>query len=522
MPDGVVGELYIAGECLARGYLNRSVLTAERFIANPFGSLGSRMYRTGDLARRSNGADIDYVGRADEQVKIRGFRIELGEVEASILSYVPGVAQVAVIARDLHGSKSLLAYVVMSDASQNISDSVTLQKLLGTYLPDYMTPSHFIEMSALPLTSNGKLDRRALPEPTLTSSSHHYVAPRSAREAYLCRLFSTLTNVDSVGIDDSFFSIGGDSLVAMRLVSRLRLDLAIKLSLRVLFDNPTARQLAAKLDTSANWIYDPLLPLRKTGSLNPIFCIHPGGGSGTVYQNLTEALPSAYPVWALQARGLEEDEDPHSSVREMATEYIQAIRTIQPEGPYQLLGWSFGGTIAQEMTVQLEAVSQQVSMLVLLDTVANPQLVQDRRDTDEAQTQQILESTAKSLGITGEVMSLDNDSFIEKLIVKMAEQRLMPESTSIEAFKRTVTQMISATKLTSHHVIERCTAPIIFVRAALEPSPEDPTMFDWSRHTTNGVNCYDVDTLHSAMWETQASRKIAEIIVNHLPLETAA
>jgi nonribosomal peptide synthetase DhbF len=324
-----------------------------------------------------------------------------------------------------------------------------------------------------------------------------------------------------VGIDDSFFNIGGHSLLAMQLVSHLKLSLGIKLNLRVLFEHPTPRQLAANLDDPSNWTYDPLLPLRKTGKHPPIFCIHPGGGTGTVYQNLKDALPEDYPVWALQARGLEDHELPHANVSEMATAYIAAIREVQAQGPYHLLGWSFGGTIAQEMTVQLEALSQQVSLLVLLDSVAQPNLIQLDASSDEEQSNKILESSAQSLGITDEVIDINHEPFIKKLIHQMSLHRLIPESTPPETFKRTITQMISATQLTASHSIKPCEAPIIFVRAGLEPLPEDPSMFDWSIHTQNGVSHVEIQSSHSAMWETQPSIAIANVIVQHLNAETS-
>jgi thioesterase domain-containing protein/acyl carrier protein len=520
VPDGVVGELYIAGISLARGYVNKAALTSERFIANPYGPPGSRMYRTGDLARRAPDGDIDYVGRVDDQVKIRGFRVELGEVEAALLKLIPQISQVAVIASVANGHQRLIAYIVMN-AGHPLPDLHVIRAWLTQALPDYMVPAHFIDLPALPLTPNGKLDRRSLPEPSASTRTDDYASPRSAREAYLCRLFAQLTGTDPVGIDDSFFNIGGHSLLAMQLVSHLKLSLGIKLNLRVLFEHPTPRQLAANLETSSNWTYEPLLPLRKTGTRHPIFCIHPGGGTGTVYQNLKDALPEEYPVWTLQARGLEEHELPHANVSEMATAYIAAIREVQTEGPYHLLGWSFGGTIAQEMTVQLEALSQQVSLLVLLDTVAQPSLIQLDASSEEEQANKILESSAQSLGITDEVIDINHEPFIKKLIHKMSLHRLIPESTPPETFKRTITQMIRATQLTASHSIKPCEAPIIFVRAGMEPIPEDPSMFDWSLHTQNGVSHVEIQSSHSAMWETQPSIAIANVIVQHLNAETS-
>ena len=222
VPDGVVGELYIAGAGLARGYLGRAGLTAERFLACPFGPRGARMYRTGDLGRRRGDGEIVFRGRADDQVKIRGFRIELGEVEAALLScFGASVAQVAVIAGLVGEDQRLVAYLV-ARAGESLPDAGRLRAGLGASLPDYMVPSAFIALEALPLTANGKLDRRALPAPGGRAGDAVYRAPRSPREALLCRLFGELTGGDVVGLDDSFFALGGDSISAMRLVSRTR------------------------------------------------------------------------------------------------------------------------------------------------------------------------------------------------------------------------------------------------------------------------------------------------------------
>ena len=215
----MVGELYIAGAGLARGYLGRPGLTAERFMACPFGT-GTRMYRTGDLARHRSDGAIEFLGRADDQVKIRGFRIELGEIEAALLQE-PALAQVAVIAKAIQGDVRLLAYLV-AHADQTPPSTAELRQHLAQSLPDYMVPSAFVVLPALPLTPNGKLDRKALPEPDALANTTTYRAPRSSHEVLLCRLFSELTATETVGLDDSFFAIGGHSLLAMRLIARLR------------------------------------------------------------------------------------------------------------------------------------------------------------------------------------------------------------------------------------------------------------------------------------------------------------
>ena len=247
VPEGVVGELYIAGEGLARGYLGRAGLTAERFIANPFGDGSGRMYRTGDVARRREDGAIEYLGRADDQVKLRGFRIELGEIESALRTQCSELSQVAVIVRKVHEEMRLVAYVVGHVGSE-IPEVSEMRQQLGRVLPEYMVPGHFVELEQLPLTANGKLDRKALPEPVGQVSETSYRAARTASERLLCEIFSELTGVSQVGIDDNFFAIGGHSLLAMRLVARVRQRSAGALALRTLFECPTPAQLAPFID----------------------------------------------------------------------------------------------------------------------------------------------------------------------------------------------------------------------------------------------------------------------------------
>ncbi|WP_413229909.1 non-ribosomal peptide synthetase [Kitasatospora purpeofusca] len=367
VPVGVAGELYLAGTGLAVGYWGRAGLTAERFVADPFGGSGERMYRTGDLVRwRADGA-LDFLGRADEQVKIRGFRIELGEVEAA-LAGLPGIAQAAVIVReDVPGDKRLVAYIVPDPDTQ--VDATQVRAAAGERLPDYMAPSAVLVLDRLPVTVNGKLDRRALPAPDYaTTATGSGRAPSTPREELLCALFAQLLGVPTVGVDDNFFDLGGHSLLATRLVSRLRSALGVELGIRAVFEAPTVAALAARIEgSSARDPLQPVLPLRDTGTGTPLFCLHPASGLSWCYAGLLGELPPGFPVYGVQARMLSEGGDAPDSIDEMARDYVDLIRSVQKTGPYRLLGWSLGGLLAHAVAAVFQEQGEEVSLLALLD-----------------------------------------------------------------------------------------------------------------------------------------------------------
>ncbi|KAF9574211.1 hypothetical protein EC968_007135 [Mortierella alpina] len=343
VPTGATGELYIGGAGLANGYLNRPDLNAERFLLDPFSKAkGARMYRTGDLVKFLPDGNLIFMGRNDEQVKIRGFRIELGEIEARLIEHEL-VREAVVLALDEGGDKRLVAYVVVDHGEELVH---TLREHLIKNMPEYMIPAAFVRLDELPVTNNGKVNRRALPEPEASAFAvRSYEAPIGEVETSLAEIWAELLSLDRVGRHDNFFMLGGHSLLAVRMTGSVRARLGFDLKLHTLFSAPTITDLAQKLlqeASSEDDEYSVLFPLKSSGTRPPLFCIH----SGIVY--------------GIQARGLDGKTKLATSVEEMTEDYIEQIRRIQPHGPYHLLGWSFGGTVAHSMATELEKQGEEI------------------------------------------------------------------------------------------------------------------------------------------------------------------
>ncbi|HEL3169898.1 TPA: enterobactin synthase subunit F [Stenotrophomonas maltophilia] len=365
LPVGVPGDLYLGGVQLARGYLGRDDLTAERFLADPF-LPGERIYRTGDVARwRSDGA-VEYLGRSDHQVKLRGLRIELGEIEAA-LRELPGMDRVEVLLRqDAPGDARLVAYVPSA-----LADAATLRSHLATRVPDYMVPSAFVGVEYWPVTANGKLDRNALPKPPQQEAGG--LLPRTPLEQELAALFAqALGRETPVAVDADFFSLGGDSLSAVHLLLAIEQRWRCDLGLGALFAQPTVAALATRIaepPALADHALGPVISLAAADAdgPTPLFVLHPAGGIAWNYRTLARALQPARPVYGLQSPALDPKQPLPSSIEAMANDYVQRVVTLQPKGPVHLLGWSVGGILAQAMAVRLHEIGREVGELVLLD-----------------------------------------------------------------------------------------------------------------------------------------------------------
>ncbi|AVH67262.1 non-ribosomal peptide synthetase [Nostoc sp. 'Peltigera membranacea cyanobiont' N6] len=378
-PVGVVGELYVGGDGLARGYLHRPELTQECFINNPF-IPESKLYKTGDLVRYLNDRNLEYLGRRDDQVKIRGFRVELGEIAAAIAQH-PDVQECVVIAHDdAQGSMRLIAYIVTP--LQEIGQQ--LLPYLQQKLPNYTIPAAFVVLDAIPLTPNGKVDKRSLPttEVIRANTILSFVAPRNFTELALMKIWENLLNNHPIGVKDNFFDIGGHSFLAVRLMAQIHDRFGHNLPLSTLFEKPTIEKLATIVsEPSREKSNSPLVAIQVSGSRTPFFCMHGAGGGIRNYFNLSRRLGEDYPFYGLEhVPGEEEPEI--LSVEETGARYLQEIRQVQPNGPYFLGGHCYGGVIAFEMAQQLQRQGQTVGLLVVIDAILPEITIKSGEDDD--------------------------------------------------------------------------------------------------------------------------------------------
>jgi amino acid adenylation domain-containing protein len=367
VPAGTVGELYIGGEGVARDYWNRRGLTAGRFVADPFGRPGSRLFRTGDMVRWLPDGTLDFLGRSDYQVKIRGFRIEPGEIESTLIVH-ESVKHALVVSRpDPGGGRRLIAYLV--PAAPPLATSEELRTHLAAKVPDYMVPSAFVWLDAFPLTPNGKINRDALPEAGRDdTTTGELVEPATPTERLIARVWAEELGLERIGATDTFGQLGGHSVAALRVVLRIREMTGHEVPLARLLTSTTVATLGEVIDGSLREQGSILVPLReRTGT--PLFLVHPLGGTVFCYGALTDALPADQPVVGIQAFDLVGPDGPRPDrIEVIARHYLQAVRSVQAEGPYRLGGWCMGGVVSYEMARQLEQQGEQVAVLFLIDS----------------------------------------------------------------------------------------------------------------------------------------------------------
>jgi amino acid adenylation domain-containing protein len=366
VPVGTAGELYIGGLCLADGYLNRPELTAERFVPDPFRP-GERLYRTGDLARYFEDGNLEFLGRVDHQVKVRGYRVELGEIEAA-LARLPAVREAVVKPfHDEGDGISLAAYVVRRQAIE----SGAIAQHLREELPGYMVPAAFVFLDALPLTPNGKVDRASLPAPDLKAAARsNYVAPASDAEKALQELWEEVFHVSPICVTARFEDLGGHSLMAAQLASRIETQLGHKVSVESLFTAATIRDQAAVIQQRLELGGGSLVPFNEEGRHAPLFLIAGAGGHVFTFHKFSRLLGPDFPAYGLKAVGVDGSESPLDRVEEIAGRYLEEILKVRPNGPYVLSGYSVGGLMAFELALQMQKRGLEVAKVIAFDTHA--------------------------------------------------------------------------------------------------------------------------------------------------------
>ncbi|WP_323118210.1 non-ribosomal peptide synthetase [Burkholderia alba] len=504
VPLGAVGELYIAGTGVGRGYLNRPELTAERFVADPFATgRDARMYRTGDLARYLPDGTIEYLGRNDHQVKIRGFRIELGEIEARLAAC--GLKEPVVIAReDAAGDKWLVAY----HAGDEQPAAALRAQLLRT-LPDYMVPAVYVALERMPLSPNGKLDRKALPEVGAQAVSRRdHVAPVGDLESDIATLWAEMLEADRVGRTDNFFELGGHSLLAIRMLVRLQQSRGVALPISALFKAPTVAELAAALargQDAGHGSFDIVLPLRAEGDAAPLFCFPPSFGLSWCYSGLIPLVHERRPIYGLQSPAFSApDAQADYSADELVDVFLQRMLDVQPDGDYHLLGWSFGGGIAHAVATRLQRSGRTVRSLTLLDSVP-PQ----RIASDAPEDAQILAEIVEAF-VPG---SPDADA--ATLTLARAVDLVCRETGKL---REVVARMLDTTlRVTRHHAailedfrLHPFDGDIVLFAAARSDEPAAAS--DWRPLVNGSVAVHAIDAAHNAMTRPESLAVICDVL----------
>lgn len=511
VPRGVAGELYVGGAGVGRGYLNDAAQTAENFIPDPFGTAaGARLYRTGDLVRHAPDENLEFLGRLDHQVKVRGYRIELREIEVVLRKHA-SVRQSLVVARDkATGQKQLIAYVV-ADENEQVSAS-ELRAFLKQSLPEYMIPAAFVILEALPLNANGKVDLKALPEADRIDlvSEETYLAPRNVLEFQLAQIWQTILGVEKIGVRDNFFDVGGHSLLAVRLIANIRKRIGQELPLATLINAATIERLAAILSQQEmNADQSPLVPIQPKGAQTPFFCVHPGSGNVLCYLPLAQHLGTDWPFYGLQDPSTLKDQELQGTVdfelplEMMAAHYLEAVRTVQPEGPYLLGGWSFGGFVAYEMAQQLRSRGEDVALLAILDT--GP-VFDSMGDADDARLLAIL-SEESGLPIKAEdLRTLSLDEQLNYVAEQLRAAKLIPLDIPVSWISRSVNIFKARIRVAGNYELKSYDGPITLLRAteldadAVEAAADlnDPTM-GWGNFTSHAVDVHMVPGTHATM-----------------------
>ncbi|MET0897107.1 MAG: thioesterase domain-containing protein, partial [Mycobacterium sp.] len=504
-PPGAPGELYLAGVQLADGYLNRLGLTAQSFVANPFES-GTRMYRTGDVVRRRADGQLEYLGRVDDQIKLRGVRIEPGEIESALTRH-PGVASSRVV---VHGDRLVAYYLPAVHADPPTSE--TLRAHAGAALPVHMVPSVFVEVTEFPLTPSGKLDRKALPAPELVGDSGR--SPVTARQVRLCELYSEVLGSSVTSIDADFFTLGGHSLLLVRLAAALRREFDVDIPVADLMVAATVTDIDARLDRgNAGGGADslaPVLALRTGGTAAPLFCVHPASGLSWQFTGLKPHLPEQIPIYGLQSPIFTGGALP-ATIAELAADYADTVQRTAPSGPIRLLGWSFGGALAILIAQELRRRGREVTWVGMLDA---------RTDVDREHGHRAFDPAAVLAGLLREMgFSVDPGSRISvaeavSLVRDSGDAIAMLDDRQIA---HVIENYVAAERFTADADYGSYDGDVFFVDATiLEMDLEGVASQGWRDHLDGELRVLALDCRHSELMDAGTLELLGPVIADEL------
>ncbi|MBK0378790.1 non-ribosomal peptide synthetase [Mucilaginibacter segetis] len=525
LTNGEIGEIYIGGEGVGRGYLNRPELSAERFIPNIFSEIpGDTLYRTGDLGKFKEDGEIVYLGRVDHQVKVRGYRIELGEIEHNLIKQ-EGISKAVVIAReDTPGVPRLVAYLVLDTGSTGIVSKEQQDKwqtALLAVLPEYMIPDDYVLLSIIPSTPNGKIDRKALPKPDYSHiiRTDEYVAPRTSNEKLVTDIWEEIMSLDKISVYDNFFELGGRSLIAVRIMARLEEVTGKRLPLATLFEHATVEKLAARLEINAEAItWDSLVPIKPKGTKMPLYIVHGAGLNVLLFNALAMNLDEDQPVYGLQAKGLNGIDEPLDVMEDIAANYVEEIINHDPVGPYAVAGYSLGGLIAYEMAKQMLAMGKDVKMLAMFDTYADQT---KKLDSPVKKVAKSIWTLTKQIAYTPVLFVEDPKRTVEyksrelKRRVVRIFKKLFPGKVKKKQGFAAYTNEINekSDKAQKNYLLTPVDIKIELFRAKKKTFyMDDFKLLGWKPYALKGVRVHDIPGEHNTIFAPPNDKQFAEVL----------
>ncbi len=515
VPIGAAGEIHIGGIGVARGYLARPELTAERFAT----VAGKRVYRTGDLGRWRQDGGIDFLGRVDRQIKIRGHRIEPEEIEATLARH-PSVESAVVVGHDSGMGAQLAAYVVGPVGRR--PQAAHLRRYLSECLPGWMVPTHITALDAFPVSPNGKVARDRLPEPggPEREDGGPFLPPRDSLELVLAVAVQELLGTDRLGIRDDFFQLGGDSLLALRLAARIEAATGRRLPLAALANGATVERLAVALrELGGGMRWSPVVPLATGGRGPPLLCVHPAGGSVLVYADLARALAGMMPVYGLQAQGFEPGQAALDRVADMAEAYIAAVRSELRPAVWRLAGWSFGAVVAFEMACRLSITGEAVASPIILDAPVR----HAHGDAGEVDiVQRVIRMYGDMLGIDPNValeIGTTGQDRLAWMVERAVASGIFPSDFSVAQARRLAAVIAGCFHAGQTYLPSGVFGRMTLIRAADNPMEANDPLLGWGRLAADQVDLRWVAGTHTTMLRPPSVDRLAAAICDCLAVE---